>query len=295
MRQLELALAELTCDIRTTEGRDALTEVMLSHPQAPCAVINRLGPGIYIREAMYPANMLIVGATHVGEHLNVLLQGSIRVLDGAGNASVLHAPYIFTAPAGAKIGYTLTDVVWQNIYATTETDFGILGATLFETPEVWKAHLREKLERETTLHEDDRADFRQMLCDMGMTPEFVETLSAYTGDRTPFPYAGYGLTMADSPIQGRGLFSTCPAAVGTILAPMRIDGMRTPAGYLINHSATPNVRAVAVPDSSDLYIEVIVPLAGMSGGDVGDEITLDYRQVLEVNPIMNMEGVCQQG
>jgi hypothetical protein len=163
---------------------------------------------------------------------------------------------------------------------------------LFETPEIWKAHLREKLLREIPLHEVDREDFFQMLDDLNMTPEFVARLSAYTADRIPFPYAGYGLTMADSPIHGRGLFATCPAAVGTVLAPMRINGKRTPAGYLINHSATPNTRAVTVPGSSDLYIEVITPLAGMAGGDVGDEITLDYRQVLKLNPIMG--DVCQQ-
>jgi hypothetical protein len=272
-------------DISTTESKFELAEELIKTPQVACSVVHRFSPGIYIREAMYLKNTLVIGMDHVGEHMNVLLRGSINVIDGLGNPVRLDAPCMFTAPAGSKIGFTLDDVIWQNIYATTETDVEVLESTLFRSPPMWKEHLAEKLSREYALHEDDRNDFASMLEETGWKAEEVRSASEYTNDRIDFPYGGYAIAKGDSPIQGKGMFCTAPFTAGNTIAPMRLNGRRTPAGYLINHSKNPNCIA-QMTVNGDMYVVAILDIQGMMGGDLGDEITLDYRQVMKINGLL---------
>ena len=96
-------------DLRTTDSKMALAKVMLTQEQIINSVVHRFGGGLYIREAHYPANVLIVGQEHVSEHMNVLLKGSINVIDGDGSIQTLVAPHMFVAKAGSKVGYTLED------------------------------------------------------------------------------------------------------------------------------------------------------------------------------------------
>lgn len=90
--------------------------------QVECPVTHHFGPGIYIREVFMPANTVVVGRTHKHKNLNILMRGSIALLSENGSLDTLTGPFIFTGKPGRKIGYTLEDVVWQNIHATEETD-----------------------------------------------------------------------------------------------------------------------------------------------------------------------------
>jgi hypothetical protein len=280
-------------DLATTEGKHNLAKVLIDQPQVTSPVIHRFGPGVYIREASYPKGTLIVGQDHVGEHINMLLKGKINVFDKHGNVQTLEAPYMFVAEPGAKIGYALEDVTWQNIYATSETDIEVLESTLFKAPEFFNDYVDQKLLANVEAHKEDREDFDLMLKQTGWKAEDVERISHSREDCIPFPYGNYSLAPGESPIQGKGMFATAYIHKNQVIAPMRLNGKRTPAGYLVNHSKNPNTIAV-INNVGDMYLVATKGIQGMLGGQLGEELTLDYRQVMLINNLWDGEIKCHQ-
>ena len=278
-------------DLRNTDSKLQLAEAMLGQEQTPNSIIHRFGGGLYIREAHYPQGTLIVGQEHVSEHMNVLLKGSINVIDGDGATQTLTAPHMFVAKAGSKVGYTLEDVVWQNIYVTSSTDVEYLESVLFKAPDILKQHQQEKLIKEYPLYEEDRKDFFNMVEESGWTVEDIELASKHRGDCIPFPDGSYSICAGESPIQGKGMFSTAVIKQHSIIAPMRLGGCRTPAGYLINHSKTPNAT-VFMNDLGDMFLIALRDISGMDGGDLGEEITLDYKHVMQINNLWKGTNKC---
>ena len=278
-------------NLRNTDSKLELAEALMKGEQTSNSIIHRFGGGLYIREAHYPKNTLIVGQEHVSEHMNVLLKGSINVIDGDGSTQTLVAPHMFVAKAGSKVGFTLEDVVWQNIYVTNSTDVEYLESTLFKSPDILKQHQKQKLLEKYPLHEEDRQDFLKMVEESGWTLEDIELASKHREDCIPFPDGSYSICAGDSPIQGKGMFSTAVIKQHSLIAPMRLGGCRTPAGYLVNHSKTPNAMAF-VNNLGDMFLVAIRDISGMVGGDLGEEITLDYRQVMQVNNLWKGADKC---
>jgi len=269
-------------DLRTTESKMALAKALLEEEQCEISTIHRFGGGLYIREAHYPAGTLVVGLEHVSEHMNVLLKGSLKVIDTDGDPQILTAPHMFVAKAGSKLGLTLEDVVWQNIYVSNSTDVEYLESTLFVTPDDLKEHQARQLKKLYPLFEEDRQDFLAMVEESGWTVEDIELVSKHREDCIPFPDGSYSICAGNSPIQGKGMFSTAAIPINSIIAPMRLGGCRTPAGYLINHSKNPNAMAFK-NDVGDMFLVSIRNIKGTPGGDLGEEITIDYRQIMKIN------------
>ena len=292
---MELAVSSATSvegfDLRDSRSRLNLAAAMLTQEQVKNAVVHRFGGGVYIREAHYPKGTLVVGMEHKSEHLNMLLKGKINVMDPDGNVLTLVAPHMFVAKAGSKVGYVLEDTVWQNIYVTSSTDVEYLESLLFVIPEELKTHQEQKLFREYLAKDVERRDFISMAKSSGWSLEGIEEASAYRGDCVPFPDGSYSVRTADSPIHGRGLFASATISELDYIAPMTIGGKRTPAGYCVNHSGTPNAKAVREVNG-DLSLVALRSIAGMVGGDLGEEITLDYRQVMTINNLWKGTTSC---
>jgi hypothetical protein len=113
---------------------------MLAAPQVEIPTFHYFGPGIYIREIAVPAGTLVIGHSHKAAHLCVLQKGRLAVIDGDGNPHEMVAPHIFTAPPGRKVGYAVDDVVFQNVFATEETDIEKLEEMLIEKSAVFLEH-----------------------------------------------------------------------------------------------------------------------------------------------------------
>lgn len=269
-------------DLSTTAGKMALGKACLEHKQQEISTIHRFGGGLYIREAHYPKGTLVVGLEHVDEHMNVLLKGSLEVIGTDGTSEILIAPYMFVAKAGSKVGLTLEDVVWQNIYVSNSTDVEYLESILFVIPDDLKEHQARQLEERYPLFEEDRQDFLAVVEESGWTVEDIELVSKHREDCIPFPDGSYSISAGNSPIQGKGMFSTAAIPMNSIIAPMRLGGCRTPAGYLVNHSKTPNAMAFK-NDVGDMFLVATKDIKGTPGGDLGEEITIDYRQIMKIN------------
>lgn len=269
-------------NLQTTEGKMALGKALLETEQQEISTIHRFGGGLYIREAHYPKGTLVVGLEHVSEHMNVLLKGSLQVIDTGGAPQTLTAPHMFVAKAGSKLGLTLEDVVWQNIYVSNSTDVAYLESTLFVIPNDLKEHQAKQLAERYPLYEEDRQDFLAMVEESGWTVEDIELVSKHREDCIPFPDGSYSICAGNSPIQGKGMFSTAAIPINSIIAPMRLGNCRTPAGYLINHSKNPNA-VVFKNNVGDMFLVANKNIRGTPGGDQGEEITIDYRQVMKIN------------
>ena len=143
--QTELAtLMDMSLDIPLADRINDLERCMLDMPQAECPVVHHFGPGLYIREMTAAAGTLIIGHAHKGEHMNILLKGKVRILNELGVPEVLEAPAVFIAKPGRKIALVLEDMVWQNIYATTETDLDKIDELFIDKSQALIEHHESK-------------------------------------------------------------------------------------------------------------------------------------------------------
>ena len=203
---------------------------MLGMPQADCPVAHHFGPGIYIREVTLPAGIFVVGHTQRYEHLNIMLTGKVAIVDGD-QVRVLEAPLIFTGKPGRKVGYVLETCVWQNIYATNETDIDTLEAHYLDKSENWKAYDKEQSEIAHALNQHNRDDYAQVLKEFGFDANTARQQAEEESDQIDMPNAFKAVVQVrDSNIEGKGLFLSWHITAGQIIAPARISGKRTPAG-----------------------------------------------------------------
>ena len=113
---------------------EALLPEMRKAPQADCSEKHYFGPGIYVKEVTMPTGAIVVGKPHKVEHLCVMLQGRMKLVKEDGEVVELTAPMTFVGKPGRKIAYIIETVVFQNIFATDETDIEKLENMFIETP-----------------------------------------------------------------------------------------------------------------------------------------------------------------
>lgn len=265
---------------------------MLQLPQAECSVIHHFGPGLYVREVHMPAGILAIGHEQRFEHLNVFLKGRVRMLNDDGTTTDLVAPMMFVGKPGKKAGYVLEDVVWQNIYATDETNIEKLERMFLVKSDEFATHQAAQATARAAAHEDDRADYLAMLDETGFDHSTARSQSENEADQCTFPFGAWRVKTGASAIEGTGLFATAPIGDGELIAPARIDGKRTPAGRFTNHSKSPNAEMVLLPNG-DINLISLKSIAGCHGGQDGEEITIDYRQALSLSGIQSKRLACQ--
>ena len=106
----------------TTQKVEALMDKFRAAPQVECKENHYFGPSLYIKEVIMPAGAVIIGKSHKLDHMCVMLQGRMIIVKENGERIELVAPMTFMGSKGRKIAYIIETVVFQNIYATEETD-----------------------------------------------------------------------------------------------------------------------------------------------------------------------------
>lgn len=255
---------------------------MLEFPQANCPVVHRFADGLYIREVTIPAGVFAIGHHQRHRHLCVMVKGSVIMVGPDGDKKRFDAPLTYVCEPGRKVGYVVEEMTWLNVYATTEQDIDTLEAMLLEKSGVYLA-ATSKMDRLEFDHAADHIDFADALADLGLSADQVAIESRRPEDLIEFPPGEYRVRVARSRIEGRGLFATAPMAAGDVIAPGLIAGKRTPAGRYVNHGADPNavVRMNVFPGNLDFV--ALRPIAGSRGGQLGEEITVDYRQARQAS------------
>jgi hypothetical protein len=261
---------------------DDAAQYMMTLPQANCPVIHRFGPGLYIREVLIPAGSYAIGHYQKFDHFNVLLKGRVTMLNDDGSAVELVAPMAFTGRPGRKIGYVHEDMVWQNIYSTTETDVETLESMLLDKSKEFVSFSESKMSIEKINHEADREDYKKCLDEYGFTEETARSQSEMEHDRIDLPYGAWKIKVGDSAIEGKGLFATADINEGDLIANARVKGCRTIAGRYTNHSKNPN-SVMVKRMNGDIDLVALRNINGCQGGLNGEEITINYRDALSLS------------
>ena len=109
-------------NLTTTQKIESLLPKLKELPQVDCSEKHYFGPNLYIKEVTMPAGAIIVGKPHKVEHMCVMLQGKMVLVAEDGSKKEVCAPMTFIGTPGRKVAYILETTVFQNIYATEETD-----------------------------------------------------------------------------------------------------------------------------------------------------------------------------
>jgi len=254
---------------------NAIESALLEMPQAECPVRHIFGDGIYIREVTLPAGVAAVGHHQNFEQMNTMLRGVVTMINDDGTTTFLDAtksPISFMAKAGRKIGYIHETVIWHNIYKTDEKDVEKLEALYLTKSDNFQSFALKCAENLKLEH--DVKDFFYALECLGVSPEQVKEESENELDQIPFPSGSYKCEVKDSAIHGKGLFATGNISAGEVIAPARLSGKRTPAGRFTNHTRFSN--ASMIKDGDDIYLVATRDIKGMTGGQKGEEITINY-------------------
>lgn len=218
--------------------------------------------GQYYRTIVVPADSIITGHEHLDRHVVVLAKGDITVWAKGEPHRRLKAPCMFTVEAGSRrVGITHAETIWTTIHITDLTDVA-----------EWE---RTRLAPHAFLPIPSEASdlfigptYEDAIRTLGFSAKQVRAISENLDDQIPFPTPA-SVTVADSPIEGMGLFATESFSRGDVIAPSRIGGKRTPAGRYCNHSANPNTKMV-MERNGDVALIAVKDVAR------GDELTNDY-------------------
>jgi len=116
----------------------------------------------------------------------------------------------------------------------------------------------------------DQQDYLAVLAETGFSQEKVLAITENTADQTDMPEEFGYLSVAESPIAGKGLFTSKDISEGDLVGIARIGGNRTALGRYVNHSANPNAEYQQL-DNGDLAVIAIREIPA------GTEITYNYR------------------
>ena len=99
-----------------------LEQQMAGMEQTMPPVKHHFAPGLYAREMLLPAGLLIVGKIHKHAHINTISFGHVTVYTEFGE-SELRGPLTFTSEVGTKrVVLAHADTLWTTYHVTEETD-----------------------------------------------------------------------------------------------------------------------------------------------------------------------------
>jgi len=270
-------MTELTVSDKQLPTIKTVETAMLKEEQVKCPVVHHFGGGIYIREVKVPKDSLSMGHHQNFKHMNVFLSGQLVAFQN-GTETILKSPMISVGNPGRKFGYVLEDMVWLNVYPTTETDVEKLEVLLFTKSEEWKQTEKDRLAK---TRQEDNDDYKEALKELEVSEEQVWATSSNMLDQIPTPEGSWKFIIQQSTIHGKGVFATADINANELISPTNIFGKRTPVGRYANHAKTPNAKMILI-NNDTIWLIAKSDINGCTGGQIGEEITVDYRQSVQI-------------
>jgi len=264
------ALTEHTLKLGTLDAR------MIGLPQAHCPIVNTFAGGIYCRSMTIPAGVVLTGVVHKTEHLCTVAQGHIGIYHAEGVKVFTAGDTFKSLPGARRAGYALETCVFNTYHVVGgQRDLDLIALEIFESERaaLLGGVLNPQIVETRAYH--DRVDFGRMLGHYGIADADIRCLTDGAEVNIPLPADAGGLEFKVSPIHGMGAFATQDFPAGGTIAPMRLMGFWTPVGRYMNHSCKANCVAGMI-QRNGLVIYSIRPIKA------GEELTIDYRQLLSV-------------
>jgi hypothetical protein len=121
---------------------------------------------------------------------------------------------------------------------------------------------------------NNRNDYEAFLQECGLTQADMEAAKASVVYAPMDQHEGELIIIAQSEIQGLGVFARAPINQDQVIAPAKNANVWSLTGRFLNHSHNPNVKVVRIGGIT--LIAACVPI------EAGTELTVNYRQVREV-------------
>lgn len=96
----------------TEEQMSKLPQVLADMP-----LFHHFATGLYARELHIPAGVMVTGAIHKAEHLNLVLKGDISVLTEDGPKRIKAPAILVSKPGTKRLGFAHEDTVWLTVHA----------------------------------------------------------------------------------------------------------------------------------------------------------------------------------
>lgn len=111
---------------------EALQKAMLEQPQVKVETNHAFMNGIYARQIIIPAGVVIVGAKHKTEHPYLISKGKCYIINN-GKREYFEAPYNgITKPGSKRAIYAIEDTVFTTFHPTEETDIKKIESEIIE-------------------------------------------------------------------------------------------------------------------------------------------------------------------
>jgi hypothetical protein len=120
--------AEYRAHVERLEG------IALAMPQVAIPTEHVISGGMYARTITIPAGVVVTGAAHKTDHINVC-QGDIEVLTDEGPKRLTGLHVLATKAGMKRAGYTHAETRWTTICRTEQTDPRAAEEELVEQPE----------------------------------------------------------------------------------------------------------------------------------------------------------------
>lgn len=269
--------AEFDLAVVTPDKVIALQNELLNLPQADIVTTHTFLPKLYERKITIPPWTVLTGAEHKTPYRVRLEKGTIAVNTDDG-VKVLTAPYEFNAAAGMqRAGRVFEDeVVWVDVYDNDDDcrDIAILEDRLYVVPDCGLADSRTDVQKA-------QLDYNAFIYQLGMTQDELDKIVLIESDLMDMPI-NIDVELRDSPIHGKGLFTTRDFESGETICPGRLNGKRTPGGRFINHSFKSNIKPEKIGD--DIYAVATCKIPANT------ELLVDYRASMRVNFGLVLQG-----
>ena len=259
-------------------SNEILSMIAAQQIEEQLPVTHLFAPDVYSREIFMPSGMLVIGHQHRTSHLNIVLEGSARVLIN-GLVHEITAPFIFRSGEGVrKVLYILEDCRWMTIHATQSTDIAAIEDKIID-----KCAPIELVEEDLKQLFHGGAGYDAFLERQGVTEQQVQQLMHELPGVSPDENVDGSFSLSPSPIHGLGVFAKrLIKADETFLAASK--STRTILARYINHSDLVNAAMECnAPDEIRLRaLRDILP---------GDEIITNYNQNVALVASLAQEGI----
>jgi len=247
-----------------------LESLLKGLPQIEIQVSHKFADGLYYREILIPKGSAMTGRVHKFSDMNVVFYGDMDILMEDGTMKRVVGPASFPGKAGVKqFGVANEDTLWATVHRTDLTDLEEIESALFEDED----SMFNFKTGEVTPEALARVDYSRVLKEFEISHEQARMETEFTEDLCWIDLDALGLEVANSQIQGFGLFAKRAFLPGEAICPATVDGKRTQAGRSTNHSPSPN----AIPEldsADDIHFVASEHIAE------GQEILTDYRRTL---------------
>ena len=252
-------------------------KIILNEDQVECPVYHSFGPNIYMREVHIKAGTFAIGHHQNFEHVNIFVKGKVRMLNDDGTVTVLTAPMLFIGKPGRKVGFAIEDIIWVNVYSETDQDVEKLEAKLLTK----SIHFEEQQKLLGSIKQiksaNDQKSYSEMLISEKVSDDDIKSI--FGDSCNPMPFGVYKYKLGDSKINGVGVFATAPIEKYETIGLIANKNGFTSLGHSLNHSDNPNCFISS--SISDFYLTGGKNIAGCCGGNDGDELTIDYREIID--------------